>query len=68
MDEVWHAGDIGTTSVTDEISKLKTLKGVYGNIDGHKLRNQFPEYKYLTAKGKSSDYTLEATQEDTMQG
>ena len=51
VDEVWHAGDIGTTSVTDQISKLKTLKGVYGNIDGHELRNQFPEYQIFICQG-----------------
>ena len=51
VDEVWHAGDIGTTSVTEEISKLKTLKGVYGNIDGHELRNQFPEYQIFICQG-----------------
>ena len=51
VDEVWHAGDIGTTSVTDEISKLKTLKGVYGNIDGHELRNQFREYQIFICQG-----------------
>ena len=51
VDEVWHAGDIGTTSVTDEISKLKTLKGVYGNIDGHELRNQFPEHQIFICQG-----------------
>ena len=41
-DEVWHAGDIGSPNLTDEISKLKPLRGVYGNIDGQELRNQFP--------------------------
>ena len=41
-DEVWHAGDIGSADVTDEISKLKPLRGVYGNIDGQELRSQFP--------------------------
>tara|TARA_B100000963_G_scaffold165154_1_gene143392 strand:- start:14412 stop:14930 length:519 start_codon:yes stop_codon:yes gene_type:complete len=51
VDEVWHAGDIGTTSVTDEISKFKTLKGVYGNIDGHELRNLFPEYQIFICQG-----------------
>ena len=33
------------------ISKLKTLKGVYGNIDGHDLRNQFPEYQIFICQG-----------------
>ena len=43
VDEVWHAGDIGTTAVADRISGLKTIRGVYGNIDGHELRSMFPE-------------------------
>ena len=42
-DEVWHAGDIGTTQVTDTISSQKPLRAVFGNIDNHKLRLSFPE-------------------------
>lgn len=42
-DEVWHAGDIGHLRVTDAIKNLKPLKGVYGNIDDAKIRNEFPE-------------------------
>lgn len=42
-DEVWHAGDIGDLSVTDTIKKLKPLRAVYGNIDDHKARVEFPE-------------------------
>jgi putative phosphoesterase len=41
-DEIWHAGDIGDLHVTDKISKLKTLRAVYGNIDGDQARMQFP--------------------------
>lgn len=41
-DEVWHAGDIGDLSVTDEIKKLKPLRAVYGNIDDNKARMEFP--------------------------
>jgi putative phosphoesterase len=41
-DEVWHAGDIGDLKVTDDISKIKTLRGVYGNIDDAKARLEFP--------------------------
>lgn len=43
-DEVWHAGDIGDLKVTDAIKKLKPLKGVYGNIDDTKVRQEFPEH------------------------
>ncbi len=41
-DEVWHAGDIGDLNVTDTIKKLKPLRAVYGNIDDHKARLEFP--------------------------
>ena len=41
-DEVWHAGDIGLTSVSDEIQKVKPLKAVFGNIDGTEIRKEFP--------------------------
>ncbi len=51
VDEVWHAGDIGTNAVANGISSLKTLKGVYGNIDGHELRSQFPENQIFSSEG-----------------
>ena len=41
-DEVWHAGDIGTLTVTDALKELKPLRGVYGNIDGDLARREFP--------------------------
>jgi uncharacterized protein len=37
-DEVWHAGDIGSLEVTDEIAKWKPVRAVYGNIDDHEVR------------------------------
>jgi len=42
VDEIWHAGDIGDPSVTDQLAEIKPLRAVYGNIDGEKLRTQFP--------------------------
>lgn len=42
VDEVWHAGDIGTIKVVEEIRKMKPLRAVYGNIDGQEIRVQFP--------------------------
>ncbi|WP_029037974.1 metallophosphoesterase family protein [Salinimicrobium xinjiangense] len=41
-DEIWHAGDIGTTAVSDALQKVKPLKAVYGNIDGTEIRKEFP--------------------------
>ncbi len=42
VDEIWHAGDIGNISVSDKLKKIKPLKAVYGNIDDHKIRAEFP--------------------------
>lgn len=42
-DEIWHAGDFGTSSISDQLKAFKPLKGVYGNIDGLDIRGQFPE-------------------------
>jgi putative phosphoesterase len=50
-DEVWHAGDIGTTDVCDTISKYKPLKGVYGNIDDHVIRKIFPLTNVFECEG-----------------
>jgi len=50
-DEVWHAGDIGDLKVTDAIKALKPLKGVYGNIDDHKVRLEFPEHNRFMCEG-----------------
>lgn len=40
--EVWHAGDIGTLSVTDRLAKHFNVRAVYGNIDGQDVRTVFP--------------------------
>ncbi len=42
VDEIWHAGDIGNISVSDKLKKIKPLKAVYGNIDDHNIRAEFP--------------------------
>lgn len=41
-DEIWHAGDIGTIAVCDELKKIKPLRAVYGNIDGQDVRKEYP--------------------------
>jgi len=43
VDEIWHAGDIGTIEVVDELSKFKPFRGVYGNIDGAEIRSELKE-------------------------
>lgn len=45
VDEIWHAGDIGTIAIADELEKLKPLKAVYGNIDGQDVRKVHPKHQ-----------------------
>lgn len=40
-DEIWHAGDIGNTEISDHLKTIKPLRAVYGNIDGTELRKEF---------------------------
>jgi len=42
-DEIWHAGDFGNRELVERLQAFKPLKGVYGNIDGHEIRAEFPE-------------------------
>lgn len=42
-DEIWHAGDFGNNEVIEQLQAFKPLRGVYGNIDGHLVRAEFPE-------------------------
>lgn len=44
VDEVWHAGDVGDVTVIDKLRAFKPLRGVYGNIDDHLVRMEFPEF------------------------
>ena len=41
--EIWHAGDIGNMEVANRLSAFKTVRAVYGNIDGGDVRMSFPE-------------------------
>lgn len=52
-DEVWHAGDIGNISVIDAIKKLKPVRAVYGNIDDHIVRSEFPLDEKFTIENVS---------------
>ncbi len=42
-DEIWHAGDFGTSAISSALSGFKPLRGVYGNIDGQDIRSVYPE-------------------------
>jgi len=50
-DEIWHAGDFGNQNVSQKLAACKPLIGVYGNIDGHDIRQSFPEMLLIERDG-----------------
>jgi uncharacterized protein len=42
-DEVWHAGDIGSLELVEQLHSFKPLKAVFGNIDDKEMQTRFPE-------------------------
>ena len=46
-DEIWHAGDIGSLSVTDTLKKFAPIRVVYGNIDDNTIRTEFKRNLYF---------------------
>jgi putative phosphoesterase len=42
-DKIWHAGDIGNIEVADILAAFRSLKAVYGNIDGTDVRISYPK-------------------------
>lgn len=53
VDEIWHAGDIGSEELADELEDFKPLRAVYGNIDGGNLRVRYPEDQIFTLEDVS---------------
>src|SRR4051812_36464273 len=47
-DEIWHAGDFGTSRIISQLEAFKPLKGVWGNIDGPDIRASVPEVSVFT--------------------
>ena len=42
-DEIWHAGDIGSTEVAERLAEFRTFRAVCGNCDGGDLRLMYKE-------------------------
>lgn len=45
VDEIWHAGDIGSLELAAEIANFKPLRGVHGNIDDYSMRYSYPTFQ-----------------------
>ena len=49
-DEIWHTGDVGNIDVIKLLTKIKTVRGVYGNVDGQDIRKIFPKDAKFTCE------------------
>lgn len=44
VDEIWHAGDIGSTEVLQALREFKPTRAVYGNMDSGDVRYSLSEF------------------------
>ena len=51
VDEIWHAGDIGSDEVLNELEQFKTVRAVYGNMDMTSLRYKIKETERFVCEG-----------------
>jgi uncharacterized protein len=50
-DEIWHAGDFGNIEISDRLSEIAPLRGVYGNIDDAAIRQVHPKVNRFEVNG-----------------
>ena len=51
VDEIWHAGDIGSLAVMETLPKGKQIRGVFGNIDDQMAQETYPEWQEFELEG-----------------
>ncbi len=47
VDEIWHAGDIGSLELIRTLEKFKPVRAVYGNVDGREIYTAYPEDQHF---------------------
>lgn len=51
VDEIWHAGDIGSLELADRIAAFKPLRAVAGNVDDALTRRVHPLFTTFECEG-----------------
>jgi hypothetical protein len=51
VDEIWHAGDIGSMEVMNSLPKGKPIRAVFGNIDDADMQQHYPEWQEFELEG-----------------
>lgn len=52
VDEIWHAGDIGSTEIISKLEAFKPCRWVFGNIDDTAVRKLTPAFNRFNCGGK----------------
>lgn len=50
-DEIWHAGDIGSVEIIDQLEAFKPVRIVYGNIDNKAIQVRSHENLHFELEG-----------------
>ena len=50
VQQIWHAGDIGSQELLADLRRFKPTVAVYGNIDDTTIRQQVPEVQIFTVE------------------
>src|SRR6056297_1802322 len=50
-DEIWHAGDFGKPEIAEALNQIAPVIGVYGNIDGPEIKDDYPLHQRFTKEG-----------------
>lgn len=50
-DEIWHAGDVGSTEIIEKLRDFKPLRVVYGNIDARDVQQMSEEHSNFELEG-----------------
>ena len=51
VDEIWHAGDIGSLELAMRLQEFRPFRAVFGNCDGGDLRRLYTEKLRWTCEG-----------------
>jgi uncharacterized protein len=51
VDHILHAGDIGSLELLTELERLGPVTAVYGNTDGHEIRQRVPQVARIELDG-----------------
>jgi putative phosphoesterase len=51
VDHILHGGDVGPSSILDDLAAIAPVTAVYGNTDGWEIRNRLPQVATIELDG-----------------